>query len=102
MQIANPDLIVQKKTLKKRMNRNTKAPLNEIFKNDDLTGARVGVALPLRCPPAAELCAVRSPISTRSPRDFVVLRDFFHSLAISSALFLESLFAIRGANVGLS
>ena len=26
----------------------------------------------------------------------VVLRDFFHSLAISSALFLESLFAIGG------
>ena len=59
MQIANPDLVIQKKTLKKRMNRNTKTPLNEIFKYDDLTGTRVGVALPLRCPPAAELRAVR-------------------------------------------
>ena len=61
MQIANPDLIVQKKTLKKRMNRNTKASLDEILKNDDLTSARVGVALPLRFPPAAELCAVQKP-----------------------------------------
>ena len=43
------------------------------------------------------LCS--SPISTRSPRDFAVLRDFFHSLAISSALFLESLFAIGDAGV---
>jgi len=31
----------------------------------------------------------------------VVLRDFFHSLAISSALFLESLFAIGGEEVDL-
>ena len=61
MQIANPDLIVQKKTLKKRMNRNPKARLNEIFKHDDLTGAGVGVALCLRCPLAAELRAVQKP-----------------------------------------
>jgi len=33
VQIANPDLIVQKKTLKKGMNRNTKASLDEILKN---------------------------------------------------------------------
>jgi len=31
---------------------------------------------------------------TRSLRDLVLLRDFFHSFAISSALFLESLFTI--------
>ena len=30
MQIANPDLIVQKKTLKKRMNRHPKTSLKEI------------------------------------------------------------------------
>ena len=92
MQIANPDLIVQKKPLKKRMNRNPKTPLNEILDE-------VGVALPSGAlqPPSSGLCS--SPISTRSPRDFVVLRDFFHSLAISSALFLESLFAIGDAGV---
>jgi len=32
---------------------------------------------------------------TRSLRDLVLLRDFFHSFAISSALFFESLFAIE-------
>jgi hypothetical protein len=37
MQIANPNLIVQAKTLEERMNRNPKSPLEEIFKYNDLT-----------------------------------------------------------------
>ena len=55
VQIADPDLIVEKKALKKRMDGNPKTPLEEILKNNNLTGAGVGVALPLWCPPAAEL-----------------------------------------------
>ena len=37
VQIANPDLIVKKKTLEKKMNRNPKSPLEKIFKNYYLT-----------------------------------------------------------------
>jgi len=55
VQVADPDLVVKKKALEKRMDRNPKAPLEEILKNNNLTGARVGVALPLWRPPAAEL-----------------------------------------------
>ena len=47
VQIANPDLIVKEKTLKKRMNWNPKSPFEVIFKNYDLTGVGVGVTLPL-------------------------------------------------------
>jgi hypothetical protein len=61
VQIAYLDLIVKKKTLEKRVDRNPKAPLEKIFKNHDLTGTRVGVALPFRRPPAAELLAVKQP-----------------------------------------
>jgi len=35
-------------------------------------------------------------------RDLVLLRDFFHSFAISSALFFESLFAIDAVGEILS
>ena len=94
VQIANPDLIVKEKTLKKRMNKNPKSPFEVILKDYNLTGAGVGVTLSLWCPPAAELLVVQEPHSDRSLRDLVVLRDFFHSLAIISALFFESLFAI--------
>ena len=59
MQNANPDLIVQEKTLKKRMDRNPKTPLKEIHEHYDLTGAGVGVALPLWCPPTTELRTVQ-------------------------------------------
>jgi hypothetical protein len=38
MQIANPSLIVKAKTLKERMNRNPKSPLEEILEYNDLTG----------------------------------------------------------------
>ena len=61
VQITDSDLIVKKKTLEKRMDRNSKAPLEKILKNHDLTDTRVGVALPFRRPPAAELLAVQQP-----------------------------------------
>ena len=54
MQVADPDLIVKKKALKERMDRNPKTPLKEIFENNNLTGMGVGVAFPFRRPPAAE------------------------------------------------
>ena len=59
VQIADPDLIVKKKPLEKRMDRNPKTPLVKIFENHDLTGTGVGVAFPLCCPPAAELLIVQ-------------------------------------------
>ena len=102
MQIANPDLIVKEKTLKKRMNGNPKSPFEVILKNYDLTGTGVGVTLSLWCPPAAELLVVQEPHSDRSLRDLVVLRDFFHSLAIISALFFKSLFAIEAVGQALN
>ena len=58
VQIANPDLIVKDKTLKKRMNGNSKSPFEVILKNYNLTGAGVGVTLSLWCPLAAELLVV--------------------------------------------
>jgi len=99
VRIANPDLVIQKKTLNKRMNRHPKTPLEEILEHNDLTGAGVGELSPSGAlqPPSSGLCS--SPMSTRSPRDFAVLRDFFHSLAISSALFLDALFATGDAEV---
>jgi len=59
VQIADPDLIVKKKALEGRVDRNPKAPLEKIFKYYDLTDTGVGVALPFRRPPAAELLAVK-------------------------------------------
>jgi len=59
VKIADPDLIVQKKPLEKRMDRNPKTSLEKIFENYNLTGTGVGVALPLWRPPAAELLAVQ-------------------------------------------
>ena len=41
-QVADPDLIVKKKALEERMDRNPKDPLEEIFKNSNLTGTGVG------------------------------------------------------------
>jgi len=58
VQIADPDLIIKKKSLDKRMDRNPETPLEKIFENHYLTGTGVGVALPLRRPPAVELLAV--------------------------------------------
>jgi len=61
VQIADPNLIVKKKPLEKRMDRNPKTPLEKIFKNNDLTSTRVGITLPFRRPLAAELLAVQQP-----------------------------------------
>jgi len=62
VQIANPDLIVEKKTLEKRMDGNPKTPFKEIFEDYNLTGAGVGVALPLWCPPSSELLTVQESL----------------------------------------
>ena len=58
MQIANPNLIVEKKTLEKRMDGNPKTPFEEILKDKNLTGAGVEVALPFWRPPSAEFLVV--------------------------------------------
>ena len=63
VQIANPDLIVKKKTLKKRMNGNPKSRFEIILKDYDLTGAGVRVTLSFWCPPAAEFLVVQKPHS---------------------------------------
>jgi len=62
VQIANPDLIVEKKTLEKRMDRKPKTPFKEILEDYNLTSAGVGVALPLRCPPSSEFLIVQEPL----------------------------------------
>jgi len=59
VQVADPDLIVKMKALEDRMDGNPKTPLEEIFKNYNLTGTGVGVAFPFRRPPAAELLVVK-------------------------------------------
>jgi len=61
VQVADPDLIVKTKALKERMNWNPKSPLKIIFKNYNLTSTRVGVTLPFRCSPVAELLIVYKP-----------------------------------------
>jgi len=61
MQIANPNLIITKKALKKRMNRHPKSPLEKIFKNNDLTSSRIQVTLPFLRPPATKLLVVQKP-----------------------------------------
>jgi len=59
VQVADPNLVVKKKALEERMDRNSKAPPEEIFKNNILTGAGVGVAFPFWRPPAAELLVMK-------------------------------------------
>jgi hypothetical protein len=44
MQITNPNLIVQAKTLEERMNRNPKSPLEEILEYNNLTRLGIGEA----------------------------------------------------------
>jgi len=61
MQIANPNFIINKKALKKQMNRHPKSPLEKFFKNHNLTSTGIGVALSFRCSPAAELLVVQKP-----------------------------------------
>jgi hypothetical protein len=62
VQIANTDLIVEKKTLEKRMNGNPKTPLKENLEDNNLPGAGVGVALPLWRPPSSEFLIVQKPL----------------------------------------
>jgi len=59
VQIANPDLIVKKQTLKKRMNRHPKTPFEEILEYYNLTGLRIRVAFSLWCPLAAKLLVMQ-------------------------------------------
>jgi hypothetical protein len=59
MQIANPNLIIQRKTLKEGMNWNPKAPLEEIFEDNYLTRMGIGVAIAARCPPSCKLPVVK-------------------------------------------
>jgi len=61
VQIANPDLVVKKQTLKKGMNRHPKAPLEEILKNYDLTNSGIRITFSLRRPPTAKLLVVQYP-----------------------------------------
>jgi len=51
MQIANPNLMIQK-TLEKKRKWDPETPLKEIFKNDDLTRSRIRVAFSKGHPPA--------------------------------------------------
>jgi len=63
VQVADPDLIIKKKTLKERMNGNPKSPFEIILNDYDLTGAGVRVTLSFWCPPAVELLVVQKPHS---------------------------------------
>ena len=58
MQIANPNLIVKTETLKKRMYRNPKSPLKEVFEHHDLTWLWIGVPFALRRVPSCEFLVV--------------------------------------------
>ena len=97
MQIADPNLVIQKKALMKWMNRHPKPPLEKIFKNNDLTSSGIRVTLPFWLPPAAKLLVMQKPHLgevIEGPRGAL---GFFRSLAIISALFFELLFAIPSA-----
>jgi len=59
MQIANPNLIVQAETLHKRMDRNPKTPLEEIFEDNYLTRLGIGVAIAARWMPSSKLPVVK-------------------------------------------
>ena len=61
VQIADPNLIIKKQPLKKRMDRHPKPLLEKIVKNNDLTSAGIRVTLPFRCSPAAKLLVVQKP-----------------------------------------
>ena len=97
VQIADPDLVVKKKTLEERVDRNPKTPFEKIFKNHDLTGTGVGVAFPFRRPPVAELLVVK-----QSHHDEVIegpraAPGLFPLLRHQLSSFFESLFAIGAA-----
>jgi hypothetical protein len=59
MHIANPNLIIQTKTLKERMDWNPKTPLEEIFKDNYLTRLGIGVAIAAHWLPSSKLPIVK-------------------------------------------
>jgi hypothetical protein len=59
MQIANPNLIIQTKSLKERMDWNPKTSLEEIFEDNYLTKLGIGVAVAARWPPSSKLLVVK-------------------------------------------
>jgi hypothetical protein len=59
MQIADPNLIIHAKTLQKRMDRNPKTPLEEIFEDNCLTRLGIGVAVTTCWPPSCKLLVVK-------------------------------------------
>jgi hypothetical protein len=59
MQIADPNLVIQTETLQKRMDRNPKTPLEEIFEDDYLTRLGIRVAVAARWPPSCQLPVVQ-------------------------------------------
>jgi hypothetical protein len=61
MQIANPNLVIQTKTLKEGMDWNPKTPLEEIFEDNYLTRLRIGVAIATHWPPSGKLLVVEHP-----------------------------------------
>jgi len=94
IQIANPNLIVEEKTLKKEMNWNPETPLKEVFENNNLTSFWIREAFSRRRPLATEFLVMQVPFSMSLLMDFVVDLDFIHSFSIISALLFESLLAI--------
>jgi hypothetical protein len=59
MQIANPNLVIQTKTLKERMDQNPKTPLEEIFEDNYLTRLGIEVAIAARWSPSSKLLVVK-------------------------------------------
>jgi hypothetical protein len=59
MQIANPNLVIQTKTLKEDMDWNPKTSLEEIFEDNYLTRLGIGVAVAARWPPSCKLPVVK-------------------------------------------
>ena len=95
MQIANPNLVVKTETLKKRMYRNPKSSLKEVFEHHDLTWLWIGVPLALWRTPSYELLVVEYPMVMRSSMVCSLLLDFHHSFAMTRAFFYASLFAMN-------
>jgi hypothetical protein len=59
MQIADSNLVIQAETMKKRMDRNPKTPLEEIFEDDYLTRLGIGVAVAVYWSPSYKIPVVK-------------------------------------------
>jgi hypothetical protein len=59
MQIADSNLVIQAKTLQKRMDRNPKTKILKIFEDDYLTRLGIGVAIAICWPPSCQLPVVK-------------------------------------------